>query len=120
MAMYVKVKCRGKVLLSKVKYCDSFMSRMLGLMFSRKLSQNEGAIIVAGRESKEATSIHMLFVFFPLDVFWLDKDMRVVDVRRGVKPFVPLIVPGEKAKYVLETAAGSLPEDVLGKALKIG
>ena len=120
MARYVKIRCKDKVLLTKVKYCDSFMSRMLGLMFSRKLNQKEGAILVADRESKEATSIHMFFVFFPLDVFWLDSDLRVVDVRRNIRPFVPLIVPGEKARYVLETSVGSITGDVLGRTLKIG
>lgn len=119
MARYVMIKCKGEVLLSKVKYCDTFLSRMLGLMFSRKLSKKEGAILVADRESKEATSIHMFFVFFPLDVFWLDKSLKVVDVKRGIKPFVPLIVPKGKAKYVLETSAGSIAGNVLGKTMEI-
>ena len=119
MARYVRVKFKGKVILTKVKYCDTFFSRMLGLMFSSKLGHGEGAILVADRESKEATSIHMFFVFFPLDVFWLDKGMRVVDVKRNIRPFVPLIVPNEKAKFVLETPVGSITGDVLGRTLEI-
>jgi len=50
--------------------------------------------------------IHMLFVFFPLDVVWLDENMRVVDVQKG-NPFDLLLIPKKKAKYVLELNAGS-------------
>ena len=40
-------------------------------------------------------------VFQSLDVIWLDKDMKVVDVKR-VKPFTLNHRPKSKAKYVVE------------------
>ena len=32
-------------------------------------------------------SVHMLFVFFPLDLVFLDKNKRVVDKKEGFRPF---------------------------------
>ena len=44
----------------------------------------------------------MLFVFFPIDVVWLDQDKKVVDFKKNVKPFTPFVVPRKPAHYVVE------------------
>ena len=48
----------------------------------------------------------MLFVFFSIDVYWLDKDFRVIDLRKKVKPFT-FAGSDKKAKYVLEISKGN-------------
>ena len=49
----------------------------------------------------------MLFVFFPIDVIWLDSKRVVVDKRENIKPFTLLIKPRKSAKYIIEMPYGS-------------
>lgn len=57
-------------------------------------------------------SIHMFFVFFSIDLVYLDEDLKVVGVRRGLKPFTPYF-KGWEARYLLELkdSKGILVED---------
>lgn len=59
----------------------------------------------------------MMFVFFPIDVFWLDKKMKVIDFKLNVKPFTFGHSPKAAAKYILETRAGELKELKLNNRL---
>ena len=102
MAKYSKITANGLTLASSAKYCNSFYSRFRGLMFSKKLKEKEGLIIDVCLESRELSSIHMVFVFFSIDVLWLDSKKKVVDLRRDVKPFYPFIIPKDAARYVIE------------------
>lgn len=65
------------------------------------------------------TTIHMLFVFFPIDVVWLDKNKKVVDKRENVKPFTPWITPGKAAKYVIELPRNTARHINKGCILKV-
>ncbi len=102
MVKYVEVKCNDLMLANKAKLCYTLYSRFRGLMFSKKLKDKEGIVIDVGAESRELSSIHMLFVFFSIDVLWLDSEKRVVDLKRSLKPFFPFIAPKKKARYVIE------------------
>nr|MBN1229884.1 DUF192 domain-containing protein [Anaerolineae bacterium] len=92
----------NSTLLTRVKWCSSFFCRLRGLMFRRRLRQGEGLLLVEQFESRSATAIHMMFMFFPIAVIWLDREFRVVD-RRLAKPWHPVYVPAQPAKYTLET-----------------
>lgn len=50
--------------------------------------------------------IHNIFVFFPIDVYYLDSEFRVVDFVKGFKPFSLCFKPKHKAKYVVEYVSG--------------
>jgi len=99
---YVKGRINNKKL--DIKICSGFFSKSKGLMFSRKLKNNEALLFEFDREGNWL--IHMFFVFFPIDVVWLDRNMKVVDVKIG-RPFDFLLVPRKKSKYVLELNANS-------------
>ena len=60
-------------------------------MFRKKV---EGLIFKFPR--KVQADLHMLFVFFPLDIIFLDENMKVIKVLKRVKPFLPF-VRGAKA-----------------------
>ncbi len=96
----------------KVKIYNSSLSRLLGLRFSRKLKENEVLIIVNPKEGIFGAGIDMLFVFYPIDVFWLDKNKRVVDVLRNAKPFSLTKFPKKPAKYIVETLPDSIKTDI--------
>lgn len=107
----VVVKKQNKVLFSDVKYCDDFFSNLKGLMFSKKLTKDQGIILVAAKQSKLYSAIHMFFVFFSIYAIFLDKEYKIVDIKKACS-FAPLIIPEKPSKYVLEIATK--------KDLKIG
>ena len=86
-------------LVSKKKFAKTFFQRMRGLMFTRPIFE-EGLIFIFPKDIE--ASLHMFFFFYPIDILWLDKHKRVVDLRKKVWPFTPLIIPKEKARYVIE------------------
>ena len=108
---FCTITCNGKIIAKNVKYCDSLFSRMKGLMFTR--TAKDGIILVSSKEGILESSIHMFFVFYPIDVVWLDEKYKVVDKRKKVKPFSFHVKPKMPAKYVLE-----LP--VSNTSIKIG
>ena len=102
-----------------VKYCDSFWSKFVGLMFRKELKHDEGIILVENRESKINTSIHMFFMNFDITVLWLDKDLIIVDkalARKGV----PIYKPTMSAQYVLELHHSKFSDYSIGDQLVFG
>jgi len=102
MVSYFKIYKGKKLVLKKTKFCDSFFSRLKGLMFSRPLKKGEGILIPFKNESK-LNSLHMFFVFFPIDIIWLDKKLKVKGVKRNALPFTPILFPKTTASFALET-----------------
>ena len=64
-------------------------------------SKRKNLVFVFDKEVKE--SLHMFFVFYPIDVLFLDKDKRVVEIKRNFKPF-KFYFPKNKAQYIIELA----------------
>jgi uncharacterized membrane protein (UPF0127 family) len=99
---YVKVvNARNETLLARAKWCDTFGSRLRGLMLRRALTPDEGLILVEPRASVAATSIHMLFVSFDIAAIWLDGDRRVVH-KALARSWRPYYASPRPARYVVE------------------
>lgn len=60
---------------------DSFLSRMKGLLGRKVLLSDEGLIIT------RCQSIHMVFMKFPIDAIFVNKDRVVVGLVRNIQPF---------------------------------
>ena len=85
----------------RIKLCNTFGSKLKGLMIQKNLSEDEGIILVNKKGSKVDASIHMMFMNFDLTVLWVDKDLVVVDkvlAKKGVKFYFPKV----PAQYVIE------------------
>ena len=91
----------GETLANRVVRCDTFWKRGRGLMFRPRPPRDEAYLFIEGSESVARTAIHMLFVFFPIAVIWLDRDRRVVD-KALARPFRPYYAPGRPAQYYVE------------------
>jgi uncharacterized membrane protein (UPF0127 family) len=91
----------GRTLAQAVVRCDTFWKRGRGLMFRRNLPQDQVYLFVEGRESVAQTTIHMLFVFFPIAVVWLNEEKKVVD-QVLARPFRPFYAPKSPARYFVE------------------
>lgn len=103
-------------LLGRVRYCDSFLGRLRGLMLRRRLGDDEGLLLVGQRESRWDAAIHMLFVLFPIAAVWLDAEGYVVDSQLA-RPFRPLYVPKAPAQDVLEGPPPLLDQVQVGDRL---
>ena len=74
--------CSRDVLLGdRVEVADTFLSRLLGLMFRARLADGGGLIL------DPCNSIHMLFMRFPIDVIFLDSGGIVVGLLRAIAPW---------------------------------
>ena len=98
----IEIINQGIILADKVKIYKDIFHKTRGLMFSRPFKKGEAIVLEANEEGTLETTIHMLFVFFTIDVVWLNNEKEVVDIKENVKAFTPLIVPKKPAKYVVE------------------
>jgi uncharacterized membrane protein (UPF0127 family) len=103
--MIVIHKKSNRTIASDVKYADTMISRMVGLMFVKEIKGMDGLLL------DPCNSIHNCFVRFPIDVVFLDKENKVVKIIRGFKPwrFTRIYF---KAKRVLELPSGKLLEGI--------
>lgn len=69
---------------------------MIGLMFQKKKT------IVLDLGSEQEVYLHMFFVFYSIDMVFINKDKKVIEIKSNVKPFTPLI-KSPKCSYVLES-----------------
>ena len=81
---------------------ESTLSRYLGLMFTRP---KQSALILKFRDEKKI-SLHMAFVFYPIDVIFANGRKEVVDIKRNFEPFQVYSSP-VKAMYAIELPAGT-------------
>ncbi|MEX1248304.1 MAG: DUF192 domain-containing protein [Anaerolineales bacterium] len=99
-----------------VDYCESYLCKLRGLALRRELAPGRGLLLAEGRESRLNAGIHMLGMFFDLSIVWLDKDLKIVDLRRA-RRWRSFLFPRKPARYVLEFHASRLDEFRLGDQL---
>jgi hypothetical protein len=91
---------KGTKLANKASYCDNLWKKTFGLMFR----SFRPLIFVFNKE--QVIPLHMLFVFYPIDALWLDKNKRVVEFKT-LKPFT-FYRPKNRALFVLELAKNTI------------
>jgi uncharacterized membrane protein (UPF0127 family) len=93
----------GRVLAERLEVPRTSFGRGLGLMFRRELPAGEGMWITP------CNGIHMFFMRFAIDAVFVDRRLRVVRVRAGLRPWrvVPLVL---RAHSVLELPAGTVAD----------
>lgn len=84
----------------KIKIADNYFKRLMGLMFKKDIDY--GLLIVL----KYGSAIHTCFMFFTIDVYFLDEN-RIVFEKARLKPW-RYYKPSKKAKYVLEVKENTL------------
>lgn len=72
---------RGTVVAQDVRVADGVWSRFWGLMGRRGLPEGGGLLL------RPSSSIHTAFMRFPIDVVFVDRELRVVKVVPEMKPF---------------------------------
>jgi hypothetical protein len=84
----------------------SFMQRFMGLMGRGSMDEGEGLYL-------PTSSIHMMFMRFPIDALFVSKAdadgrRRVVGVRPDLPPWRGIVMPVRGAEGVIEMPAGTL------------
>jgi uncharacterized protein len=77
---------------------DTSLSRLKGLLGRRELPAGEGLLL------RPASSVHTFFMRFPIDVVFLDRELRVLGLATNLKPWRAAARRGARA--VLELPAG--------------
>jgi uncharacterized membrane protein (UPF0127 family) len=101
-----------------VKYCDSYMCRLRGLMFSPPVPPGCGLLLIYPRDSRLESAIHMLFMRCDLAVIWINSDCQVVDKVLALK-WKPAYSPTRPARFVLETHPSHLDDFDIGDRVQI-
>ena len=109
-------KSSSPFLVVNVKYCDTFFSKLKGLMFSRELKPDNGIIIVEKNESRMNTAIHMMFMNYDITALWLDKNMVIID-KVLAKRWVPYYTSKKPAQFVVELHKSKFSEYSIGDEL---
>ena len=78
--------------------------RFRGLMLKSRLEAGEGLRI------EPCGSIHMMFMRFPIDAVFYDREGRVTRVARNVRPWIGFAFGGKGAHGVIELPAGAAPD----------
>ena len=96
----------GRVIAKKQVFCTTLFSKGTGLMFRTRYAVKDTGWIFSF--SKPATTaITMWFVFYPLDIIFLDSKKRVVEIVVGLRPFTNYL-PRKRARYFIEFTAGTV------------
>lgn len=104
-------------MLERLKWCDTFGSKLRGFTFRRTLSLADGLVLVEKGDSRVSTAIHMFFVFFDLGVIWVNEAGEVVD-KVVARPWRPSYAPQAAARYVIELHPSLLPQVQIGDCLQ--
>jgi uncharacterized protein len=88
----------GEVLCERCVLADTFWTRFRGLLGRKELAEREGLLI------RPASSVHTLFMRFPIDVVFLDREDTVVKVVPALRPW--RLAAARRAGRTLELGAG--------------
>ena len=72
-------------------------------MFSKKSDVS----LIFKFSHEKIVPLHMIFVFYPIDVLFLNKEKVVVELKENFRPFT-FYTPRKKAMYVIEMPENSI------------
>jgi uncharacterized membrane protein (UPF0127 family) len=107
--MKILIKINDKILMDQILIANSFVDRLMGLMFRDSPPQNSNGLLI-----DPCNSIHTFFMRYSLDVVFIDSKNKVVKIIYALKPWRMTWIYF-KARKTLELPAGKLD-----KSLKVG
>lgn len=96
----VRVERTGELIADRIVVASSMFQRMRGLLGKSSLPPGEGIWF------PRTSSIHMWFMRFPIDVVYVDRELRVKKTVEALKPWRFSGARGSRS--TLELAAGAL------------
>jgi|TARA_B100001971_G_scaffold100907_1_gene93006 hypothetical protein len=99
--MHIKNTTKKTLLAKDAKLCKSIFSIARGLMFSKPRP------LIFIFEKEKIVPLHMFFVFYQIEILFLDKNKKVVEMKKNFSPFT-FYDPKNKSKYVIELPIGAI------------
>ncbi len=78
----------------------SFLQRLQGLQFSKTIEPGCGLLL------QNCRSVHTMWMRFAIDVVFIDNELTVLEIHRGVKPWRILMPKAKNVAHVIEMASG--------------
>src|SRR5690242_2800558 len=94
---------RGTVLGGQIRVADTALSRFIGLLGTSSLDSGTGLLI------HPSQGVHTVGMLYPIDVVFLDRQLRVVGLRRSLQPF-RMTKLNFRASSVLELPVAAIEE----------
>ena len=113
--MKIKNSTKNSLIANNSILCSNSLSKLVGLMFSK----NKKKCLIFKFNQEKIIALHMIFVFYPIDVLFLDKDKIVIDKKENFKPFT-FYKSRKKAKYAVELPPGIIKKSNTDIGDKIG
>lgn len=95
----LELKLDDSVALRDILDADTFMERLKGYMLQKKPKSN-------GILFRDCNSLHSFLMRFDIDLYFLDRDDRLVRIEKGFTKNKTIYV--KEAAHVLETPIGSI------------
>lgn len=99
------ISIQNKIICKQAYIADAFYERLKGLMFSKSFPYGDGLLI------KKCHSIHTCFMYYSIDVLFLDENYKIVKIIRNLAPFKVTNIYF-KASQVLEISGGHLTREI--------
>lgn len=99
----VELRTEDGRFIARARMAHSFRARWLGLIGQAALDPREGLLLVPGG------SIHTFGMRFPIDAVFLDRQLRVIEVRKDIPCWRVVFAPAG-TRLVLELRAGRIAE----------
>jgi uncharacterized membrane protein (UPF0127 family) len=102
--LYKNTRDKKNIIVHNLKVCDNIFNQGTGLMFRTRNAVNDKAWIFTFSKPR-IIAITMMFVFFPIDLIFLDDKKKVIEVKEKIAPWA-FYTPKNKATYCIELKAG--------------
>ncbi len=99
----IRNETRKAIIADGFVFCRTPWHKACGLMFTQKMEKP--LLFVFGRE--RMWGLHMLFVFYPIDVIFLDREKKVVDLKEDFRPWA-FCTPRQPCLYIIEVPRGTI------------
>lgn len=101
-----------------IELAESVAEIQYGMMYRKSMDRNMGMLFIMGSEAPR--SFYMKNTYVPLDIIFINDDMKIVSIQKNAKPLDETSLPSEgPASLVLEVKGGLSDELGLVKGQKI-
>ena len=101
----IEVSIYNKNITFNVEVAKTIEERRTGLMYRKKLLNNEGMLFIFPRE--KIIQLWMKNTYIPLDVIFISESKVIVDIKKNMEKLSKTIVKSKvKSRYALEFNAG--------------
>ena len=101
----IEVNIYNKNITFNVEVAKTIEERRTGLMYRKKLLNNEGMLFIFPRE--KIIQLWMKNTYIPLDVIFISENKIIVDIKKNMEKLSETIVKSKvKSRYALEFNAG--------------